>query len=348
MALRSLIGMIAALLFYSLQAIGDELAIKADHPERYTVVKGDTLWDISAKYLQQPWRWPELWEDNPQIKNPHWIYPGDTLYFSYVNGAPRLSLSPFGGSGGEQRLEPRIREADGKDAIKMIPADAIAQFLSAPLVVGQGIMEAAPYVVSSAGEHLVSGAGDSIYVRAIEEPEGPRYTVYRSGGAYVDPATQEVLGYEAKYIASALLESAGDPATLRLEKTSEQVKSGDRVLFNRDNTNLALNYFPKPPEHQIRGNILRVLNGVTEIGQYDIVAIDKGTVDGLKPGHTLLIYHRGKTITDRMRTGEPETVTLPDEYAGVIMVFRPFDRVSYALVMSAVSAIHTLDHIRTP
>ncbi|QPK62978.1 LysM peptidoglycan-binding domain-containing protein [Methylomonas sp. LL1] len=347
MALRVLLGVIIPLLF-SASVWADMLRINPNHPDQYTVVKGDTLWDISGKFLEHPWQWPQLWHNNPQIKNPHWIYPGDTLYFSYVNGEPRLSLTPGSSDYGmAPDLVPHIRESSIEQAIPMIPSDAIAQFLSSPKVVTADDMADAPYVLEIADEHLIAGSGDRVYVRAIENPEGLGYTIYRQGQPYVSPETQEILGYEAQYIADTLIESPGDPATLRITKADSEVRQGDRLMVSAE-SEMALNYFPRPPEHQVTGSIIRVMGGVSQIGQHDIVVIDKGKADGLEVGHTLDIYRRGRIVTDRVQSDNAVPVKLPDELAGVLMVFRPFDRVSYALVMKATSAIHTLDRVQTP
>jgi hypothetical protein len=347
MVFRILRGLMLSLLF-STTVWADSLQINPNHPDQYTVVKGDTLWDISAKFLQQPWQWPELWHNNPQIKNPHLIYPGDTLYFTYVNGEPRLSLTPGYGDAGETNLVPRIRESAIEQAIPMIPSDAIAQFLSSPKVMSAEEIAQAPYVLDFADEHLIAGSGDRVYVRGIGNPERLGYTVYRQGKPYVSPESQEILGYEAQYIADALIESTGDPATLRITKVENEVRRGDRLTPSTAGE-MALNYFPRPPEQIIKGNIIRVMGGVTQIGAHDIVVIDKGTVDGLAVGHTLDIFKKGRVVIDTIQSSEDSVkVQLPDERAGVLMVFRPFERVSYALVMKASSAIRVLDKVQTP
>lgn len=346
MASRILRGLIMSLLFNA-SVWADTLQINPNHPDQYTVVKGDTLWDISGKFLQQPWQWPQLWHNNPQIRNPHWIYPGDTLYFSYVDGEPHLSLSPGAGYGDETNLVPHIRESALEQAIPMIPSDAIAQFLSSPKVMSADELAQSPYVLDFADEHLIVGSGDRVYARGINNPKRLGFTVYRQGKPYVSPETQEVLGYEAQYIADALLEATGDPATLRITKSENEVRRGDR-LMEISEAEMALNYFPRPPEQPIRGNIIRVMGGVSQIGAHDIVVIDKGKIDGLEVGHALDIYKKGRIVTDKIQSTEAVEVKLPDERAGVLMVFRPFERVSYALVMKANSAIHTLDKVQTP
>ncbi len=341
MAFRTILGVIIPL-FFSSSLCADTLKINPSHPDQYTVVKGDTLWDISGKFLQNPWQWPKLWRNNPQIKNPHLIYPGDTLHFSYVDGKPRLSLSR------NIKLHPDIRESSIDKAIKLIPSDAISQFLTSPKVVTEKELEKSPYVIDFAGEHLIAGAGDRIYVRAIRVPKSLNYTVYRKGQPYISPETNETLAYEATYIADTTLQTAGDPATLLINKSASEVRIGDRLMVSSAGE-LALNYFPHAPKTEINGSIISVLDGVSQIGQFNVVVIDKGTVNGIESGHILDIYRRGHIIPDQFLNKEKNaTVKLPDEIAGILMVFRPFDRISYALIMEANSAIHVLDRIRTP
>ncbi len=341
MAFRTILGVIIPL-FFSSSLWADTLKINPSHPDQYTVVKGDTLWDISGKFLQNPWQWPKLWSHNPQIKNPHLIYPGDTLYFSYVDGKPRLSLSR------NIKLRPSIRESSTDKAIKLIPSDAISQFLTSPKVVTKKELENAPYVIDFAGEHLIAGAGDRIYVRSIREPKSLNYTVYRKGKPYIAPKSNETLAYEAIYIADTTLQTAGDPATLLINKSDSEIRIGDRLMVSSAGK-LALNYFPHAPETKINGSIISVLDGVSQIGQFNVVVIDKGIADGIESGHILDIYRRGHVIPDEYYNKEKNaTVKLPDEIAGVLMIFRPFERLSYALVMEANSAIHVLDKVKTP
>lgn len=337
----------AVLLFLALACAAvraDELQINPNHPDQYTVVRGDTLWDISGRFLQHPWQWPELWRNNPLIKDPHWIYPGDTLYFSYVNGAPRLSLTP---PGGDEKVLPKVRESAVDRAVQMIPSDAIVQFLNSPKVVSAEELQNAPYVIGFVGEHLIAGAGDGVYVRGIDEPQSLGYTVFRQGKPYVDPLSQEILGYEAQFVADATLQDIGDPATFAVNKSDTEIQRGDRLMPTAAGE-MALNYFPRPPEKRVVGSIIRVMGGVSQIGQHDVVVIDRGSADGLEAGHTLDVYRRGQMILDRYQSQQPVAVKMPDEQAGVLMVFRPFERVSYALVMKATAAMHTLDRVQTP
>jgi hypothetical protein len=374
MAFRRLTGLIVFILF-CLTVSAEEIQINPSHPNQYTVVKSDTLWDISGKFLMHPWQWPELWTHNSQIKNPHLIYPGDTIYFSMVEGKPQLSLSrsefplsqaqPNPNSpcvlqeedykhgrkdfaiSEEGKLLPCIRETNLKKAIRLIPTETIASYLSSPKVVGESELGNAPYIVALAGEHIVGGAGDRVYVRAITDPQNLSYTIYRPGKAYISPENGEILGYEAQYIADSSLQQPGDPATLAITKSASEVRTGDRIMSNIDE-DIALNYFPRPPEQGVNGSIISVLGGVSQIGRHNVVVIDKGTNDGLSVGHELNIYKRGKMIKDTFSLVKNDTVNLPDEVAGTLMVFRPFERVSYALVMKATQALHVLDKVRTP
>lgn len=340
MAFRTIMGLLVPL-FFSVNIWADVININPNHPNQYTVVKGDTLWDISARFLHNPWQWPQVWKNNPQIENPHLIYPGDTVYFSIVDGKPQLSFSKNGD------LRPRIRESSLDQAIKVIPTDAIIQFLTSPKVVDETELEQSPYVIDFSGEHIIAGAGDKIYVRSIDNPQSLGYTIYRAGETYVNPDTKEILGYEAKYIADATIKRAGDPATLIISKSDSEIRRGDRLMVSSEGQ-LALNYFPHTPEKSISANIISVMDGVSQIGLHNIVVVDKGIVDGLETGHTLEIFKRGRTVKDPFSNMKNSTVKLPDEIAGILMVFRTFNRVSYALVVEASQSIHVLDKVQTP
>jgi hypothetical protein len=371
MTLRTLFGLMVSF-FMTMSSWADEVQLNPFHPDQYTVVKGDTLWNISGKFLKYPWQWPELWTNNSQIKNPHLIYPGDTIYFSIVNGKPQLSLSrnvqqtqtsvystcilseeevkkgrtEFAVSL-DGKLLPCIRESKNKQAIELIPTESIAQFLTSPQVVAENELNNAPYVVDIAGEHLIAGSGDKLYVRSITQPENLSFTIYRAGDTYVSPETGEILGYEAKYVAETRLQQTGDPATLAITRSNSEIRKGDRVMPT-NGEEVILNYFPRPPDKNITGSIISVLGGVSQIGLYNVVVIDKGKQDGILAGHELAIYQNGNSVNDPYSSIKNDVVKLPDEIAGTLMVFRPFDRVSYALVMKATQAVHIFDKVQTP
>ncbi|MDD5271225.1 MAG: LysM domain-containing protein [Methylovulum sp.] len=378
MAFRKLSGLLLTA-FISMTVCADELQINPDYPEHYTVVRGDTLWDISGKFLHHPSYWPQLWSYNSQIRNPDLIYPGDTIHFAMVDGRPQISLTrgenfvdssqPAGDLNiqstcvlheddakrgrasfpvdADGKVTPCIRESDLNQAIKLIPNSKISQYLTRLRVVGAGELGAAPYVVDVAGEHLVAGGGDKVYVRSILNTHNSTYTIYRPGQVYKNPDTGDILGYEAQYIADAILKKVGDPATLTVPKSASEVRFGDRLLPNLE-ADVVLNYFPRPPKTKIVATILSVVDGVNQVGLYNTVSLDKGSKDGLQVGHELDIYKRGALVVDKLSPVKNELVKLPDEEAGMLMVYRTFDRVSYALVMRATLPIHVSDKAQTP
>ncbi len=338
---RKLVFVIALLAVSAIGQAAEDL-LNPTHPSRYVVKKGDTLWDISEMFLRDPWRWPDIWYVNPQIANPHLIYPGDVLELVYINGKPQLRLSR-----GVVKLSPKIRVTPWDGAIPTIPADAIAPFLTRPYVVTEHELDAAPYVVAFADEHIIGGAGLRAYVRAIEQPDQQKFDLVRPGGPYKDAQTGEVLGYEALYVGDAQLTRVGDPATVLINAVEREVLVGDRLLPVTEDRAM-LDFHPKVPEQAVDGAIIDVLDGVSQIGQYNVVVLDRGAADGLSPGSVLQVDQRGATVRDQVTEDRRDSVTLPDEKAGLLMVFRTFDRVSFALVMHATRAIHVLDRVHNP
>jgi hypothetical protein len=333
-----------ALALLATAAYADQVVLKDGHPERYVVVKGDTLWDISERFLDSPWLWPEVWYVNPQIENPHLIYPGDVISLVYIDGKPQLRVQRGKGT---YKLSPKARVERLDKAIPTIPIDAIQQFLTQPLVADQSTLENAAYVVSSADEHLIVGAGDRVYVRGIEAEQGDRYHVFRPGDAYKDPQTGEILGYEALYLGDANSEKFGDPSTLRLIRTTREINIGDRVMpMTQEDVHA---YFtPHTSDTAIEGTIISVVDGVSQIGQYQIVALNRGTREGVDVGMVFEVLQTGEIIADQVSKKRDATVKLPDEKAGLLMVFRTFEKVSFGLILKATSALHVGDRVRTP
>ncbi len=338
---KKLLGMLAAICLMGI-AWAQDIALNPKHPDRYVVVPGDTLWDISARFLRDPWLWPEVWYVNPQIENPHLIYPGDVITLVYVDGKPQLRLQ----RGGTVKLSPRVRSVPLGEAIPTIPVDAIRQFLSQPLVVEEDELEKAPYVLQSADEHLVTGAGDRVYVRGIADQTYARYQFFRAGRDYTDPDTGEFLGKEAIYLGDGTVQRYGDPATVALTRTTREINSGDR-LMPVVSEEIHTSFLPRAPADAVDGRIIAVHDGVTQIGQYQVVVINRGRRNGIEVGHVLRVRQAGETVPDRIG-GRDEKVKLPDEDAGLLMVFRTFDKVSYALVMEATRPIHVLDTVTNP
>ncbi len=322
-------------------ALAEEL-LRADHPDHYTVVKGDTLWDISARFLRSPWRWPDIWHVNPQIANPHLIYPGDVLELVYIDGKPQLRLRR-----GPLKLSPTVRATPWDGAVPTVPVDAIGPFLTRPYVLKRGELNDAPYIVDFADDHILGGAGFKAYVRRIDRDDQLKYEIIRPGGPYRDAETGEILGYEAIYVGTTELQRTGDPATVFINSTELEAVIGDRVIPAGDDKATA-NFTPHAPPGPVEGSIISVLNGVSQIGQYNVVVLDRGARNGLEPGTVLRVYHRGETVRDVVTPSSRDTVRLPDEEAGLLMVFRTFEKVSFALVMHATRVIHLNDKVRNP
>jgi hypothetical protein len=337
---QKIVGFISALLLTFSVMAAEAVELNPSHPDRHVVVEGDTLWDISSMFLRDPWLWPEVWYVNPQIENPHLIFPGDIIVLTYKDGRPILSLQR------DNKLGPSIYRSPLDTAIPTIPLDAIAQFLTRPFVMDEGELEKAPYVVHFLDDHIVGGAGISLYARKIQQKEPEKYTVVRPGKAYKDPETDEILGYEAMYLGEAQLKRPGDPAKLLITDSDLEVVIGDRLIEAEDDEPM-INFQPRSPEQEIEGQIISVLKGVSQIGQYNVVVLNKGSREGLEPGHVLEILQGGYEIRDTV-LGRGEKVKLPLELAGHLMVFRTFERVSFALIMQATKPLHVLDWVRPP
>lgn len=327
-------------------------SIKPESPERYVVQKGDTLWDIAARFLHDPWMWPKVWHINPEIRNPHLIYPGDVIALHYVEGKPYLTLEGVGGTPPPKgmntvKLSPKVRYQKLDSAITTIPRSAIEPFLYRPRVVTQDQINGAPYIAGNFGNKLVSGNGMKVYAKRVKKQHVGNYDVVRPGETYRDPVTNEVLGIEVTSLATARLVRAGEPATLILSNARQEVLDGD-FLAPSEAMDLDFNFFPFAPTSSISGQIISVFNGVSQIGQYNVVVLNRGAREGLEPGNVLAIYKKGEAVFDPYGRTSTTRVNLPDEKIGLLMVFRSYERVSYALVMQATQAIHLLDRVTNP
>ncbi len=333
------------LLASSMLVQAQQVELKENHPTTYTVVKGDTLWDISGRFLQKPWLWKEIWAVNPAIKNPNLIYPGDTLTLTYVNGKPRLMVKR-GASRGTVKLSPTIRVEPVVDAIPTIPLQSINSFLLRNRIMpNEKAFEGKPYVVGGESGSVVSGAGSKVYVKG-KLPEGETgFGIYRQAKEFRDPKTDELLGVNADEIATAnVITQQGEVATLRLIRTNQEVRNGDRVLPT-EARNIQANFQPAPPKTIIDGEIVDVPRGVTQVGRTDIVIVNKGIRDGVDEGTVLSIYRLGETVKDQVEGGD---VKLPDEEAGLLMVFRAYDKLSYGIVLSADRPLSVGDKLKNP
>ena len=310
-------------------------------PERYVVKKGDTLWDIAAFFLRKPWLWPEIWHVNPQIRNPHLIYPGDEISLVYIDGQPRLTLN----RGRDVKLSPEIKVVPHGEAIPALPLDVIDTFLSKTRVVVPGALEAAPHVVAGQEKSIIVGVGDDFYVRGQIPAEQTFWGVYRNGGNYVDPETGDILGVRAQDIGSGKLKAIHDEIlTLAATRSVEEIRIGDRILPVEDRK-IETVFYPSAPPTGMEGVIMAVEGGIANVGHLDVVAINRGDEDGLEIGDTFAIYKAGETVRDRIAE---DTVTLPPERAGLLMVFRTFEQMSFGLVMNATRPLNVGDLIREP
>jgi hypothetical protein len=324
--------------------------LRPDHPEVYTVVKGDTLWDISGRFLQRPWLWPELWRVNPQIENPHLIYPGDRISLVWVDGQPQLALErgdagrTFRVSPSDERLSPGIRATPLESSIPAIRLDAIQAFLVPNRVVAPAVLDAAPYVIQGESERLVMGAGDRLYVRGVLT-DSDSFSVVRKGPLYVDPDTKEVLGQEATYVGlGRSVAQERDISTLAVSSSREEVHVGDRVLPTEERR-LESTFYPRAMSREVGGQIISVFGGVTQVGQFDVVVINRGEREGLEPGIVFAIHKRGALARDRIAK---QNVRLPSERAGLVMVFRTFEKLSYGLVLETERPLAVFDQVRNP
>ncbi len=344
-------------------AAGDTVALKPDHPDRYTVVKGDTLWGISGRFLKNPWQWPEVWKLNPRIKNPHLIYPGDVVALRYVDGKPELTVlrneklapapaaAPRAADEGPARptvkLSPRIHAEPLEKAIPTIPPNVIAPFLTQPLVVSDVELEQAGYVGVGLDDRIALGNFSEFYARGLKDKSHEFYQIFRKGKPIRNPNNpDDILGHEAVYLGDAKRLDANEPTKLVVTRVKQEIIPGDRLVASERKVALPY-YFPRAPKTQVEGKILSALSDVatTEIGPQTIVAINLGTREGIEEGNVLrVLYHSGTSKDPVTR----EEYRLPDEQAGLIMVFRTFERVSYALVMSATRPLHPLDTVTTP
>jgi nucleoid-associated protein YgaU len=314
-----------------------------DVPETYIVKKGDTLWGISGMYLTEPWLWPELWDVNPQIDNPHLIYPGDELYLVWIDGQPRLRLR----RGRDVKLTPSMRVSSLDRSIPIIPLDQINAFLKRHRIVAADALNSSAYIVSGDQRRLLSDPGALIFGRG-PFPDGERaYGIYRSGGAYIDPVTNELLGYQAQNIGTAKLLSSNKDEITELEVTSihEEVRISDRLAPMEERI-LDASYQPRAPEQEITGGLMIAVDGgLTQIGMSDVVVLNKGKRDGLQIGNVLAIYQAGELVFDKIAQ---VNVRLPDKRAGLAMVYESYEKASYAVVLKASRALKVGDKVKNP
>ena len=336
------------------QPSGPEL--KPGAPMHYTVKRGDTLWGIASMYLKDPWLWPEVWIINPQIPNPHLIYPGDSLALAYGgDGRPQVRLE----QAGALRMEARLRSSPLDGSIPTVPYAAIAAFLSRPTVMTEDQIRHAPYVLAFRDLHAIGGSGNEVYVRNLSAAENSRFAVVHVAGPLRDPDDGKVVGYEGIYTATALVQRGGDPAKALLIDPARETLRGDRLL-SADSSETPINFALRAPGSEVRGQIIDVVGGTDLVGPYEVVVINRGKRHGLEPGNVLAIDQAGEVVRDLYRNGQSigqgsgfgssfaPRVKLPDERSGTLLVFKVFERVSYGLILGASDTIHVADVVHNP
>ena len=323
-----------------LERINEPVPLAAGHPNEYVVQVGDTLWDIAGTFLKDPWYWPEIWYVNPDIVNPHLIYPGDVLGLVYIDGQPRITNV----RASTYRMSPQARVTPLTESISSIPYEDVAAFLSSGVVLEKNQADSLPYLLETRGDHLIAAAGNEIYVRGItQDTPGVRFSVVHVGDPLYDPDDNRLIGYQGISVGNGRLRRGGDPATVALTDTRMEAKPGDRLL--PEEVDIPLNFFPRSPSTAIDGRIISVVGGVSQIGQYMVVVLNRGSSNGLSVGDVLTVFQTGEEVKDRFGGG---TVRLPEEEAGTVMIFKTYDRISYGLVMEATQAIHIHDTVRNP
>ena len=337
-----LVGMVSA--GASAQAPKTPLAMKPDAPERYVVVRGDTLWSIAQRYTDSPWRWSELWEQNKdEIKNPNRIYPGNVIVLDRARG--RLALSDT------VRLSPKVHaESTAQAAIPAIPPSIIEPFLTRPVVIEADGLDNAPTIVAAEESRVILETGNRAFVRGIGSSKETNWYIYRRGGPLIDPDSNTTLGYEAVYLGSARVIRAGDPAVIQLSSVAQEVGVGDKLIAVGKPE--VPTYVPHAPTTPVQGRIISLYGRESRLGEYGnqtVVAINRGRSNGIEVGHVVALLRPGATVADASRSGNSSgPLTLPSERYGVALVFRVFDRVSYALVMNMSKPVFKLDLVQNP
>ncbi|PLX72436.1 MAG: peptidoglycan-binding protein [Azoarcus sp.] len=333
-----LIVCIATLVSNTAAAQGAEIA--DDAPDSYTVVKGDTLWGISGRFLKQPWRWPEVWRMNrDQIRNPHLIYPGQIVHLD--RSGPWLSIGKRLGI--DKRL-PQIYEETLGNELPSIPLNVIEPFLNKPLVVDEARLQGAATIIATETNRVFTGMGDTVFAKNVSE-DANVWQIFRPATPLNDPITGEIVAYEAAYLGAARVSERSDPVTLEIVDSVEEIGVGDLMLpSERPNV---FSFVPHAPENPVDGRVMSIYRGVAETGRLNVVSLNVGERDGIERGHVLALY-RNRGIAEYKEDGVKETYQLPEKRYGLVFVFRTFERVSYALVMDSDGQVSIADGARKP
>ncbi len=349
MRFAPLLALIGAILVGGSVFAADDLVMNPNQPGRYVVRQGDTLWDIASKFLRDPWRWPDVWDFENKVDNPQYVYPGDVIVMDRSGGKPMLKVQRGTAQKPTVRMSPTIRATKLDRAIPSLPVEAVKQFIPQPRVLTERELKNSAYIVATSGQHLVAGTGDQIYAKGLPPSKNNTYAIYRSGRTYqnVGGKQDEVLGYEGIMVGVAQLRSGGDPSTLQITQSNREALIGDLLIPLVKNETEG-NWIPRAPDAPMEGRIIDVIDAVARVGQYQTVVLNLGEFDGIQRGHVLAVYHSAGEVRDVVANDPRTTLELPDYRSGLAMVFKTFDRVSYALIMKAEEDIRLYDVVRKP
>ena len=379
---------VCAGLLLTLSVFAATVQLNEHHPDTYTVQKGDTLWSISARFLQRPWQWPEVWQANPQVHNPHLIYPGDVINLAYVNGQARLGVA------GQDGFGPHVRAETVDDAIKPVPLSAIEDFLKKPRFISEDDFKAAPHVVGIEDHHIVGATGQLVYVRGLDAQPGQQFALVRPLGRYYEITSKDgqptatfrqsledrddrpamlwhngpwdftqhgdvhFVGYELLQYGTIQVTHAGNPASTLVLSSDFEVRKGDYVL-PLDTVAYDFQYVPHPPR-QVPANmrVIAFTDALNVVGRLQVVALSAGANAGVENGQVYSIFTAGDVVQDdtdfpemstkAFRHSDDAQVQLPEEYIGHVMVFRTFEHVSYGLIMDGIRPVHISDRLYEP
>ncbi|MHB9117668.1 MAG: LysM peptidoglycan-binding domain-containing protein [Burkholderiales bacterium] len=321
-------------------ATASEVTLKSTAPERYVVTKGDTLWGISSRYLDSPWQWPQLWRMNrDQIKNPHRIYPGDVVVLTKSGDTPVLRLEPNPVLE-TVKLSPRVRSQNTDTAIPSIPMSSIGPFLNESRILAEDELARSPQIIRQENGRVLLGVGNKAYVHGLPDSTD-QWQVFRPGKTFTDPNTHEILGYEAVFLGDARTLAKGDPATIQITQSTEEIGVGDRLV--RVTEPSYNNFVPHAPDGPIEAKIISGYGGISEFGQNSVAVLNRGRRDNIERGYVLALYRKGDIVS----SGDSQ-LKFPDERYGLLMVFRVFDKVSYALIIQSHAPVHIGDLAKSP
>ncbi|MBL8429397.1 MAG: LysM peptidoglycan-binding domain-containing protein [Dechloromonas sp.] len=323
----------------------EPLTLVDNPPDRHIVVKGDTLWGISGKFLKQPWRWPEIWRMNKEeIKNPHLIYPGDIILLDTSSGSPRLRMAKRV-TGKDGKVQPTVYSSPTQQVIPSIPPNVIEPFISQPLIVEASDRIGAVKIVAAQEDRMLLGGGDTFYASGILDGKTEKWHVFRKGKALKDPETGAILAYEAFFLGNAQLTKPGEPATLRVTLAKEEMARGDELIPAPPPE--IITYAPRRPEREVAAKVMSIYGGVQEGGATSVVSLTQGKNDGLEVGHVVALF-RKRIAVNIDDNGIRSETPVPEERYGLAFVFRVFDGVAYALVVESSKSVIIGDSARNP